>query len=395
MKKQTTSLLLALALCFGLAVPALAANAFSDVPGGNWAAPYVEQAAEKGWVSGVGGGKYEPNASVTYSQFAVMLDKALYPEDFAAQPAGAKWWTAPCEVAARHGLFADTDMADRAAWEAAANTPIEREQMAQMMYNALVDLKAELPSYEEYSEVSLGIRDIIDVDNYDAVSTCYAVKLLNGDDNGNFNAHDPMTRAQAAVVLCNIYGYVTGGTAVPEQPAEPAKPDASRPAGAVGGRYDVNSYDVPADTNKDGWITEAEVQAVLDQLRVEYPDGSEWGLKTRYPGLPNGAGMGSASACAGFANMVSDRIFGNLPAYEVSLEETRVGDIMDNDPADHRSIVLNDYGEDVFEGVNYTESYTTANGNSSGHVAWDSVRFYDEWPVGVGNTRIRSRYPQE
>lgn len=392
MKKQTTSLLLALTLCFGLAVPALAANAFSDVPQSNWAAPYVEQAAEKGWVSGVGGGKYEPDASVTYSQFAVMLGKALYPDDLSAQPAGEKWWTAPCEAADRHGLFADTDMAGRAGWDAAANTPIEREQMAQMMYNALVDLKVELPSYEEYSEAVLDVNDMIDVENYDAVAACYTLRLLNGDGNGNFAAHSDMTRAQAAVVLCNIYGYVTGGTAGPEQPP---KPGASRPAGAVGGQYDVNSYDVPADTNKDGWITEAEVQAVLDQLRIEYPDGSEWGLKTRYPGLPNGAGMGSASACAGFANMVSDRIFGNLPAYEVSLEETRVGDIMDNGPADHRSIVLNDYGKDVFEGVNYTESYTTANGNSSGHVAWDSVRFYADWPTGTPRTYIRSRYPQE
>ena len=73
MKKQTTPLLLALALCLGICVPAFAAGAFSDVPQSGWAAPYVEQAAEKGWVSGVGGGKYEPNASVTYSQFAVML----------------------------------------------------------------------------------------------------------------------------------------------------------------------------------------------------------------------------------------------------------------------------------------------------------------------------------
>ena len=347
MKKQTTSLLLALALCLGICVPAFAAGAFSDVPQSGWAAPYVEQAAEKGWVSGVGGGKYEPNASVTYSQFAVMLDKALYPDDFAAQPAGAKWWTAPCEVAARHGLFADTDMENPSAWDAAANTPIEREQMAQMMYNALVDLKVELPSYEEYSEVSLGIRDIIDVDNYDAVSTCYAVKLLNGDDNGNFNAHDPMTRAQAAVVLCNVYSYINGS----DQPVEPAKPDAPRPAGAVGGQYDVTAYDVPADTNKDGWITEAEVAAVIAQLRIDYPDGSPWGSGDiwRSPAL------GSGSACAGFAFMVSDKIFGNLPAYEVSMEETRVGDVLDNGPAHHTSVALNDYGKLVFEGVNYTD----------------------------------------
>ena len=224
-----------------------------------------------------------------------------------------------------------------------------------------------------------------------------------------------MTRAQACVVLCNIYGYVTGdvtGGTTPGQPSQPVdpvdpvnpvdpvdpvdpvQPDVPRPAGAVGGRYDISAYDVPADTNKDGWITEAEVQAVLDQLRVEYPDGSEWGRHTRYPGRPDGKGMGGASACQGYAYMVSDRIFGTLPAYYVSLEETRVGDIMDNGPANHVNIVLNDYGKDMFEGVNYTDSYTTVDGNTSGKVFWDGASFYDEWPTGTSRTYIRSRYPK-
>ena len=93
--------------------------------------------------------------------------------------------------------------------------------------------------------------------------------------------------------------------------------------------------------------------------------------------------------------MVSDRIFGTLPAYHVSLEETRVGDIMDNGPDDHRNIVLNDYGKDVFEGVNYTDSYTTANGNASGEtVRWDRVDYYADWPTGTPKTYIRSRYPK-
>ena len=41
-------------------------------------------------------------------------------------------------------------MAIRDNWNDVANTPIEREQMAQMMYNALVDKGIKLPSYEEY-----------------------------------------------------------------------------------------------------------------------------------------------------------------------------------------------------------------------------------------------------
>ena len=386
--KKAISLLLALSLA--LAVPAFAAGqTFTDVPQGEWYHAQVTRAAQQGWVNGVGGGRYEPDKPVTHSQFAVMLDQALYAGDLAAQPAGAAWWTAACEVADRHGLFKDTDMANRGSWNAVANTPIEREQMAQMMYNALTDTGAELPGYEEYSEAALSINDFIDVENDDAVAVCYALKLLSGNGNGYFDPHSPMTRAQAAVVLCNISDYASG-SGKPVTP-EPEKPDTPRPAGAVGGQYDVSVYDVPADTNKDGWITEAEVQKVLNQLRIDYPDGSPWGSDDHW----FSSVLGNGWECAGFAYMVSDKIFGNLPAYEVQIEGTRVGDVMKNGPGNHKSIVLNDYGKAVYEGNIYPEQYYTVDGNVGGKVGWDIVKRYSEWPTGTSGTAIYSRYPKE
>lgn len=383
MKKRISSAILAITLMAGLSTTAFAAGqSFADVPSGRWYCTWVTKAAQQGWVSGIGGGKFNPEGTVTYAQFSLMLSKALYKSDINAQPAGAQWWIAGCEVADRHGLFKGTDMVRRSNWDAVANTPIEREQMAQMMYNALVDSKVKLPSYDEYSEAALGINDIMDVDNYDAVASCYAVGLLSGNGNGFFAPRDNMTRAQATVVLCRMYDAVLG--ADPEQPGEPDIPgtdtvtvtpfhnsrsasngnayitfglhvlaeknsiqeffftidtkggcpsgvimpddttvmiegtgDASfdeirftepgtysfviseeegmdnyrydtrtweitvtvsgtvgAPIGAVGGHYDISVYDVPADANKDGWITESEVQAVLDQLRIDYPTGS-------------------------------------------------------------------------------------------------------------------------
>lgn len=281
--KKFLSLFLTITLCSTFYFPSFASSpSFSDVPADQWYHTWVTEAAGQGWVSGVGGGKYEPGKPVTFSQFTIMLSKALYANDFAAQPAGAKWWTAACEVADRHGLFKDTDMERRTDWDTVAGTSIEREQMAQMMYNALTETGAKLPSYNEYSEVVLGINDFMDVENGDAVAVCYAIKLLSGNGNGYFAPHAPMTRAQAAAVLCNIYGYVTGNVS-PENPDKPAVPiETERPAGAVGGQYDISIYDVPADTNKDGWITEAEVQAILAQLRIEYPTGSHWGSDSHW-----------------------------------------------------------------------------------------------------------------
>lgn len=401
MKKRILSVLLAAALMASLTVQALAAETtFTDVTADKWYYTWVTKAAQAGWVSGVGGGKYEPNKSVTYSQFAVMLGRALYSDDLAAQPAGDYWWTPACEVAAKHGLFADTDMANRSDWTAVANKPIEREQMAQMMYNALTDVGAKLPSYAEYAEVALGIADIIDCDNYDAVATCYTLKLLNGTGNGNFDPHADMTRAQAAVVLCNIYGYVTGdvtgSTTTPNEPdkpietEKPAQPDVPRPAGAVGGRYDTSVYTVPADANKDGWLTEDEVAAVIAQIMEEYPEGTPWGTEKNYYSKTWGM---NGNACAAFAMMASDRIFGDLPkraqrdAYSI-----RIGDVMkDNTP--HWGLVRKIlwYDEDPAQGA-----VRSIDGNVGGKVGvgGDAFGALDD---GIKNRwlTIWTRYPVE
>ncbi len=147
-----------------------------------------------------------------------------------------------------------------------------------------------------------------------------------------------MTRAQAAVVLCNIYGYVTGDVTgstttpnepdVPDEPEKPTQPDVPRPAGAVGGRYDTSVYTVPADANKDGWLTEDEVAAVIAQIMEEYPKGTPWGTEKNYYSKTWGM---NGNACAAFAMMASDRIFGDLPkrsqrdAYSI-----RIGDVTQN-----------------------------------------------------------------
>jgi hypothetical protein len=50
-------------------------SSFSDVPA--WAAPYVEAAFNAGIISGVGGGKFSPNANVTREMAVVILVRAL------------------------------------------------------------------------------------------------------------------------------------------------------------------------------------------------------------------------------------------------------------------------------------------------------------------------------
>lgn len=50
-----------------------ASNPFSDVANGQWFTNAIIWAADKGVVSGVGGGKFNPNGNITREQIATIM----------------------------------------------------------------------------------------------------------------------------------------------------------------------------------------------------------------------------------------------------------------------------------------------------------------------------------
>ena len=88
-RKQTAFLALFAALALCLSSGSLAAgSSFRDVPKDKWYAPWVERACALGFVQGVGENRYYPSGQVSFCQFTLMLDQALFPDDVAAQPSG-------------------------------------------------------------------------------------------------------------------------------------------------------------------------------------------------------------------------------------------------------------------------------------------------------------------
>lgn len=393
MKKRMLSLVVALALCLGLTVPTCAAGrTFTDVPAGAWYSEWVEKAVAGGLISGYSDGRFGPDDNVTYAQLAVMLVRALSSQGDIQS--STPWWMAYAEEADDYGLWEDTDMAEKSVWASTANQAISREQMAQMLYNAM-DAMGTRPLNTSTREAAFEIKDYL-IENSDfsdrnshAVLVCYARKLLSGDANGYFHPKEPMTRSQAAVVMCRLFEHQF-----------PSK----RPDDAVGGRYNTNLYTVPADINKDGWITSAEVDAVLAQLKIDYPDGSPWGSDDHW----NSPVFGGGSECAGFAFMVSDKIFGNLPRLLLQdHSQIRIGDVinmrtMEGNKNVHWSTAVSgvlpagDNGK-----VGWPDGTVfTVDGNNSGKVSWPS-----EYWAGNNEQRdnesegikwvIYTRYPAE
>ena len=253
--KKILSLLLALSLCFILIPPTSAANStFADVLPGQWYTPWVEQAAAKGLMSGYSDGRFGPKDNVTYAQLAVMLLHALSPQENVKT--SNPWWMAYVEAADSYGILDETNMEQKSDWVNFAEKSITREQMAQMVYNTMVAADPMAgkglslrTSAEEITDYLSGESDF-DPETSLAVLVCHARKLLSGDANGYFHPKALMTRAEAAVVICRVSANVGRPVSAPVAGLDDGS--TSRPAGAVGGQYDIARYDVPADVNKDG-----------------------------------------------------------------------------------------------------------------------------------------------
>lgn len=192
---------------------------FSDVPMTHWAYNYVETAADKGWVNGVGDGKYDPNGDVTGAEWITMVVRAFYGDEVGQQQAGDPWYQPYKDVADRHmlirGSVSDTETMEN---------PLSRYEMAAVIYEVLYD-QAGLVDEADPSEI--GDWDQIPVEYQVSVAGAYEAGVLTGnDDEGNFDGNESMTRAQAATVLIRLDEAVqNGGSVEPETPVEPEDPE--------------------------------------------------------------------------------------------------------------------------------------------------------------------------
>lgn len=112
------------------------ANTFTDCTS-NWAKGYIAYASKTGIVAGIGGGKFNPNGSVTGTQAAKMLLCALGYDATIEGYTGSNWSVNVLNDADAAGLLKNLSGVDM-------SKALTREQAAQMMFNAL---KANMVKY--------------------------------------------------------------------------------------------------------------------------------------------------------------------------------------------------------------------------------------------------------
>lgn len=368
-------------LILTLVAPAALATeepSFSDVPISHWAFDEIEMAVDKGITNGYADGTFKPANSVTKNQFAVMLSRAFFPKDVAANQKiddGQPWYWANLKALNDRGLLEETNLSDPNNWATRGGYSINRYEMAVLMYNILGEFgKSANAADMTAAQSKMSDWRFISPDYQDAVAACYALGVLSGYSDGTFSGEKPMNRAQGCVVIGRLEAFIEDGTPSTETEA----PGSTEVSGT--------STETTTGTLSNGKaITEENVLELLDEIRVEYPEGTVY--------LPVGQSYNTraidgravnASECAGWAAMVSDMIFGTgnaNPAHKLTdHSKIRPGDIVqifENGASEsfHTVLATSELQPcDVYNCVANGQGITMTESNAGQTVGWsDSV----------------------
>lgn len=339
--KRILSLVLALILCTSLAVPALAAD-FSDVPPSHNFYPAVADCSSKGIVGGYPDGTFRPSATVTRSNFCVMLSRAFYPSDITrytndfTTSFGSFY---PNYLALKNNFIwnnvsFDEEYIYTSGFAASMNLGISRYDMAQLMTN-IMNARGFAAGEAEKNAAASKITDYSSIPGQyrDAVANVYALGVIGGYSDGSFNGGGIMNRGQAAAVIYRMTQAVPVEAPAPETPAVPAPETPEAPA------PETPSTSAAGTLTNGKPITVENVTELMNELRVQYPAKTDTGT---YSGGPmtirqitnkyktvNGNFTSTSGGCAGWAARVFDYIFDkNVTFRQVSYDEARVGDLL-------------------------------------------------------------------
>ncbi len=206
--KKLVSAILAFVLTLSLSAAAFASESFKDVASSHWAYEYIEYAASANIVNGMGNDMFEPEGTLTVAQFITIMTRAFYADEVKASGAAGKWYAPYVDVSNRHGLMDNLGSVD-------LDSDATRYQMAQIIYNTMLDLGWEMLSNAGEKTVLSTIPDgyTIPADRLTAVTNVYDLGIIAGMDTaGTFAGNESMTRAQASVVYCRMDRKINGSS---------------------------------------------------------------------------------------------------------------------------------------------------------------------------------------
>ena len=175
---------------------------FTDVSEGRWSYPYIKELYEAGVVSGTTATTFEPTGSVTRAQFVTMLaglagvDVTPYTDGkFTDVPSGA-WYAPYVNWAAANNIVSGTS-----ATTFDPNATISRQDMAVMLYNYTQQYGVQL---DQTAVTAFTDESSIAAYALPAVQALHSAGVFSGMPDGSFRPYATATREQACTVLCML-----------------------------------------------------------------------------------------------------------------------------------------------------------------------------------------------
>ncbi len=176
-----------------------ATSAFFDMQG-HWGEKYAKVLSDKKIINGYEDGSFKPENNVTRAEIAKMLVTGFSiggTNAFAFTDVSAdSWYASFVARASAAGIVTGYD------GKFNPDGNLTRQDAALMVFRVLEKIK-ELP------KTSATFKDEAKISDYasNAVKVLGAIKVLNGDTNGNFNPASPITRAEIAAVICRALDW--------------------------------------------------------------------------------------------------------------------------------------------------------------------------------------------
>lgn len=212
MKKRIVSVMMLLVLIISVSVPALAAG-YKDLEG-HWAKEYMLDLAEKGYMTGYDNAM-RPNANITASETLVLLSRFYKPSDAetaliqsdyqaivsSSVPASFSWAYKNLAVCLAAGIVTESELKTMN-----LGTEMKKEQLSFYLVRAL-QLTAEA---QALSGAALAFTDaqMISERCRGSVAELVAIKIVGGDDTGQFLPQSSVTRAIAATMVSRALDYL-------------------------------------------------------------------------------------------------------------------------------------------------------------------------------------------
>lgn len=182
------------------------AKTFIDVPSNHWVAPYVTSMAAKGVISGVTENQFAPSVNVTRAEFAKLIVETLgLPLEDNVTFADVKpedWFYSYVGAAAKAGIV----VGDGAKFN--PNASITREDMAVMLGRAIIHQGGTLKDAAAKIDLSMYV-DGAEVADYakQSVAAMTSYLFMEGKGNGEMDPKGNARREEAAKVIYMLFNY--------------------------------------------------------------------------------------------------------------------------------------------------------------------------------------------